>query len=388
MRPGSLASLVALLLVGVAVAQSQPTRGRVKDRGVTVRSGPSEQMAETGKLDPGTEVLVVKLEGTDWYAIEPPRGSVSYIQALFVQPQGKPDPALGKLQPPFNAVVDAPDGATEVKIAAGHADGGKPLNVQRTTLPRGTIVQVIGTRVAVEADDARINWYPIAPPAGDLRYVPASGIDMIGGSTGQPGVVVKGNKPTSPEFGPLPVTPTAKATGDWPGVVASIPTPDANWPTNPQWREAEKARIDEDFARAEKLYLELAEKANRPDGDTKLADLCYSRIQMVRELADKKRGGAAAWRPGDVTTAAPTKTEEPAADKTEGKLKLVRWEYQNQQAYAVTSQEGKVRMYLVSSGVDLSKYVGKYVELTGRVSQPKETGGIGLMSVTRVDFVR
>ena len=72
----ALASLFALAFAAATVgAQTQSTVAVVKVGSVSIRSGPSEQMAICGTLEQGAEVIAHHAEG-DWWAIQPPVGSL------------------------------------------------------------------------------------------------------------------------------------------------------------------------------------------------------------------------------------------------------------------------------------------------------------------------
>ena len=194
-------ALVPLLLaVSPLAAQSFPAVAKIKVGAATVRGTAGEFAPETGRLERGAEVTVVAAEGNDWLAVQPPRGSVSWVQWSLVEPQGKPGPD-GKFLPPFNAVVSEDNTA----VRAGAVGESKPLPVQRTKLPKGTVVRVLAAKVAVKADGDTLetSWYPIEAPRDDLRYVKRADVEW-GGTASGPGFVVKGGGTSSK---PLPGTP-------------------------------------------------------------------------------------------------------------------------------------------------------------------------------------
>ena len=89
----ALASLFAVTLGTVASGQTQSTVAVVKVGSVSVRCGPSEQMAVCGTLEQGAEVIAHHAEGSDWYAIQPPAGSLSWISQINVELKRKPGEA-------------------------------------------------------------------------------------------------------------------------------------------------------------------------------------------------------------------------------------------------------------------------------------------------------
>ena len=375
----ALASLFAVTLGTVASGQTQSTVAVVKVGSVSVRCGPSEQMAVCGTLEQGAEVIAHHAEGSDWYAIQPPAGSLSWISQINVELKRKPGEAADTF--PVDAVVNALDSG-DVKIAAGMMGERKPLNVQRTKLPTGTVVRIVGPKAKRDADDAETGWYPILPPRDDFRYVPRSALELAGRSE-KVNYVVKGQtevKPSAPEGSPAAALPsptpprsTAEVTGDW--------------PNSQLWRDAERARADGQYARAEELYLQLATASNKA-GDVKLANLCYERVHSVREQG-RTKSTSGSLRPDE------PKTPPIVNVKSEGKsligdgiLRTVRFEYQNRKVYALTGSKGEVRLYLIADGIELDRYVGKWLEIAGTVAYPKEFGGDGLLTGTRIETVK
>ncbi len=377
-------ALVSLLFVAwPAAAQSFPALAKIKAGAATVRGTPGEFAPETGRLERGAEVTVVAAEGNDWLAIQPPRGSVSWVQWSLVEPQGKPGPD-GKFVPPFNAVVSEEGTA----VRAGAVGESKPLMVQRTKLPKGTLVRVLAAKVPVklDADTLETNWYPIEAPKDDLRFVRRADVDWAGTASG-PGFVVKTGGTTSKPLPGVPmVAPTpggSKDTGDFtlsipgerPAYKPNLNKP-ADWPNNyTLWKDAEKARNAGDTRTARELYTQLAAEVNR-DGagqDLELVNLCYERIYNA--LGTTTSGG----------TTAPTRPVEPQAYKPEPpvlKADPPKAVAKTASGYLIRSKamlDGKWRVYLlydrdmvlreyvVSDGPDLDRLNESWVELTGRI---------------------
>src|SRR5205807_1708880 len=109
--------------------------------GVEVRSGPSWQHPATGSLRKGEQVLVF-FEQDGWLAVQPPQGSVSWVNHLFL---GDYDTAGRGRQ---NATIMKDD--TEVRVGTDLQAGplrtprGEPIRATR--VPRGTIVTIIGPK--------------------------------------------------------------------------------------------------------------------------------------------------------------------------------------------------------------------------------------------------
>jgi hypothetical protein len=438
----TLGCLAGVTFAGMVCSQTPttPTLARVKGRATSIRSAPGEQSPETGILEPGQTVTVVNSEAGDWFAIQPPYGSVSWISATLLEPQGAAG-ADGLRKPPFNAVVRAD---TPAPLRAGSIQQNSPLGVQRTRLPEGTIVQVIGQKVKAKAngDDLESSWYPIVAPIDDYRYVRKEALELTS-TTATVGYVVKTGATTeSPLPGAvptLPAEPAAKREGDWTlNVPGTIPgrtgggiggSKRDNFPNyHPQFREAEQARITGDIKRAEQLYRQVADEVSRdgPNKDVDLANLCYDRIFLLKKgsvggSSDDWNGTG--WRPSNTAPASPAlptmpaapsypraelpradapRTEvprseiprleaprkEPIAKVADGFLKATTFQLGNRLVYVLTDNKGVVRYYVASGGVDLEKYLGRWVEVSGDETKPRELRGDTLVVVTQITTAR
>src|SRR5262245_36695936 len=166
MRPAALVGLAVLLAPCAAIA-AEPTayRAVVVDTEVKLRAGPSDAFPETGTLPKGTPVTVEREEINGWLAVTAPKGSVSWIAAAFVEELApdRPTPKSGYVHT-----------EGDVTLAAGKADLAQPLAVRREKVPQGTIVLIIGPKVEFDGK----KWYPIEPPAGDVRYLPKTAVQF------------------------------------------------------------------------------------------------------------------------------------------------------------------------------------------------------------------
>lgn len=378
MRRTALAPTVLLLVTAPAVAQPVQSLARVRVGSAAVYSGPGEQMPKCGTVEMGYVVVVDHPEGGDWLAVQPPVGSLSWINHVHLQLHA---PAEGRPAYPANAVVHS-DG--EVKLAAGQYGDAKPMNVRRTKIPDGTVVKVVGPKVraTAEGDGGESSWYPIIPPRDDFRYVRRADVEMIGGSE-KPGFVVKSAKPGDPQPGDLPVAALPGGGEFRPSGGGTDPVGDGS--SQPLWRDAEKARLAGNYPLAEKLFKQLAEDATKA-GDTALANQCFSRIHSIRELQRQKDRGEPAARPLPADPGGTAKKPAAATVGGTGQVRVVAFKFEGRQVYALTDRRG-VSLYVVSDDLDMSRYVGRWVELSGAVSYPKEFGGTGLMAATAVEKV-
>jgi hypothetical protein len=359
------AAVFVLVLAAPAAAQPAAHLAEVTAESVAVRSGPSDQMPETGTLFRGTRVVVDHEENGQWVAVQPPRGQVSWIKHLFLKPAGPQPDGMA-----YNAVVTSEG---EVEVAAGRPGSDRPLDVRRTRIPDQTIVLVVGKKV----EHAGSVWYPIEPPDGDFRYVPKSALRVLGAQPAQSFVVRDNPKAIPPET----KQPFEPVTASVPGTPASA-VRSADWPNHPLWLQAEQASRQGDYARAETLYLRLAAEMNQTGGDAELANLCYARVHAVRE---KQRG---------TVHAAPGGRDLPApAGQWTGPGMLRRTGLPAMSGRSVYSldgpQGGRPRCYAVAgSGVDLERFKGSEVRLFGEMTYPGDFRGVGLLTVTRVQAAR
>lgn len=355
-----LALLPVALLASRAVAQPGPYLAEVTADRVAVRAGPSDQLADTGMLFRGAKVLVDHEDGEQWVAVQPPRGQVSWIRGVHLEPMDGQADVL-----PRNAVVNA---EPEAEIALGRPGFGKPLDVRRTKIPDRTIVLVIGRKV----EHNGVNWYPIEPPDGDVRYVPKSALRILSRQSGQSFVVRSPQAEPAPKSGIQPVTASLPNTAGRP----------ADWPNHPLWQQAEQAERNLDYARAEGLYLKLAAEMNQAGGDAELANLCYSRVHAVREKQRQAaRGGPP--EPG-------RKPEAPAGQWVgPGSLRLAGFKWDGRVTFALVGPPGQLKCYAVAGpAVDLDRFRGADVDLFGTVESPADLRGVGVMTVSRVRTAR
>lgn len=383
MRPAVVAGLVLALLPAAAAAQSGPYLAVVSDTEVKLRAGPSDRFPETGTLPRGARVVVERDADNGWLEVTAPAGSVSWITMQFVSGYDDKRPL------PQNLVV-ASDG--EVTLAAGRADRAQPLDIRKAKVPDGTILTVIGTPTLFDGK----TWYPVAPPHGDVRFLPKSAVQPE--RAVNTSFVVRGNDTVVPAGSTGSLTPPTAAIAG-PG---AAPKPLVN---HPLWTQAEALEKDGKLDDAEKVYFQLARAMNEPGGDHDVANLCYTRIHALREkkrLAAPAASGGSNWtasnRGSTGTLLPPVKddrsaarppttsadrTPPPSADRTppvpppaadnrpgwSGPGTLIRSALvlDGRQMYALSdSPQGQARVYVVADkGVDLERHVNRKVDVFG-----------------------
>jgi hypothetical protein len=379
MRPALVAGLVLALAPAAALAQSGPYLAVVSDEQVKLRAGPSDRFPDTGTLARGARVVVEREADNGWLEVAAPAGSVSWVHATFISGYDERRPL------PQNVVVTSEG---EVTLAAGKADLAQPLEIRKAKIPDGTILTVIGTKVQHDGKW----WYPVAPPPGDVRYLPKSAVQPE--RPVNTSFVVRGNDSVVPAgstggASPPAVGPVAAIAG--PGGAAVPPKPIVS---HPLWAQAEGLEREGKLDDAEKVYFQLARQMNEPGGDHDIANLCYTRIHALRE---KKRlaapsGGSGANTTGtllppvvkdDRVTARPASGTDrppapdrnpppPAADPNRpqwaGPGTLVRsaLAIDGRRTYSLESSPGVTRVYVVpAKDVDLERYVNRRVDVYG-----------------------
>jgi hypothetical protein len=349
------AVVMFLLIPAAGFGQSGPYHAIVVDPEVKLRAGPSDKYPETTLLRKG-DTVIVHDEENGWLAVQDPPQvvrSISWVRTQVVNfDKTKPIPQL--------VVVDE-SGAT---LRAGEIGVAQPSSIQKAKVPAGTILTVIGPGVSF----AEGTWYPVVPPAGDYRYLPKH--------------AVKYDKPATATFTVRDTTPPAVSPAGGEAPAASIPSALAAGGKNvnhPLWAQAEAAERDGRSEEAERIYFALARAMNEPGGDHDIANLCYTRIHAIRE---KKRGissgSTSNTRPAAADSSRPPSTGRvptPAAIESDrarksGPARLVRSNIglDGRTTYRLEDERGNAVMYAVpAQGVDLERYIGKRVDLTGVV---------------------
>jgi hypothetical protein len=150
---------------------AEPQHAVVTSPGAPVRSGPGDSFYLTDTLPQETAVEVYRKRSDGWCAIRPPAESFSWVFGQHV------------------TLVD--DGLAEIGKEDVAARVGSRLSSQRD------VVQVRlrkGEKVAVLARDEREGgeWFKIAPPAGEFRWVHAKDIGLADAAVEVNGEVAEG----------------------------------------------------------------------------------------------------------------------------------------------------------------------------------------------------
>ena len=373
MRPALLAGLVVALTPVVGFSQSGPYIAVVTGAEVKLRAGPSDRFVETGTLPKGATIEVDHESENGWLAVRDLSGrvnSISWVQTQFINYMS---------DRPLPQNVDVCEaGAT---LRAGQMGLAQPLNVQSAKVPAGTILTVVGAAVKFEGK----TWYPVVPPAGDFRYLPKQAVQHEKPASNA--FIVRDTSPPTPAVRPAggsaPVASIPGAGGSAvPASLVGKPGVD-----NPLWAQAEAAERDGRLDDAERIFFQLARQMNEPGGNRDIANLCYTRIHTLREKKrNTGRGSTSATRSAG---SEPTRPTRPAVNSQstsggnlppsgEGRNDETRWTgpgrlvkssltpVEGRLGYALESSPGVTMLYVVPApGVDLTRYVGKRVDIQG-----------------------
>jgi len=315
-------------------------------------------------------------EGNGWLAVQDPPQTlrcISWVPMQFIN--------FDKSRPiPQNVVVDE----AGAPLRPGKIGLAEPLPVQRTRVPGGTILLVIGPPVQREGK----TWYPVAAPPGDFRYLPKQAVQAQRGGAWHYQVREPAPAPTAGAAGSSATAGLAGTVGNsGSSRPAAMPSPLVQ---HPLWQQAEAAEQAGRFEEAERLFFELARVLNEQGNQHDLANLCYTRIHALREkrrqgprtspapsgsLPASASGSAAPARllPPETPPASAASSTGPtpaAADSPRwyGPGRLVRSAIalDGRKTYALETHPGVPLVYVVpGTAGDLDRYVNSVVQVYG-----------------------
>ena len=160
MRPSLIVAILccqAILSTSVSGETVFPYKAAATADDVYVRSGPGQNYYATDKLKRGQEVEVYRHDPGGWCAIRPGEGSFAWVSSRFLKPTDE-----------HLAVV------TQEGIAARVGSRFSDMrDVVQVRLHKGEVVEIIER----PHGDGSGNWFKIAPPAGEFRWVSAKYLD-------------------------------------------------------------------------------------------------------------------------------------------------------------------------------------------------------------------
>jgi uncharacterized protein YgiM (DUF1202 family) len=313
------------------------TAATVSVNEVDVRSGPGGGFYATGRLRKGERVEIVREVDGGYLAIKPPPGSFSWINATFVERNGR-----------YATVLGHPETPTPVRV--GSALTSVEPTVEQVKVQRGSQVIIIGPEVV--HDDGV--WLPIQPPPQELRFIPKDAVSMT---------AVVENVANPPPSAVAPIQPVS-------GVALANDT---------LWSQAEQAEHTGDTARAIQLYQLQAQQTT----DRDLQMRCYTRIQCLQQ---GNRGSTPpGYQPGVPSVAqtgdprlAPVPPQSQAVSyaptsvaqgSPPGRLRRAGFYIDNRPTYVLVDSGERPLMYVTAQpGLSLETFVNQAVELFGQLS--------------------
>ncbi len=145
-------------------ASLYPTRMSIIDpKGIEVRSGPTLKYHPTSHLNYGDSVTVLRQskDDPDWFAIVPPPGSFSWIDAKSV------------MQADRRQGVVSVDGNGQVAVLPGSLLIKEAPNAETASVASGYVVLLLRDQ-PMEANGKK--WWAIVPVGTEVRYIPKEAV--------------------------------------------------------------------------------------------------------------------------------------------------------------------------------------------------------------------
>jgi hypothetical protein len=322
-----------------------------------VYSGPATTYYPTSRLRGGDRVIVLgeSRKQAGWVEILPPSGSFSWIDARYV----KLIPGVERI-----GIVDTGDPRGTVPIRPGSNTVNTDPNVEIARVATGT--QVVLLDRATPGNGT--SWYPIAPVATEVRYLPSDAVRPGGGTYASNGynqypygTYPAGYSPNTPSYG----SPTAN-------------------PLNVQQlsQQADQALAAGNTTRAYQLYAEALGQTQDPQWRQYLQSQ-ISRIQPnsswqptggapTSTVPTYPTGTAAPFAPTGATAGVATAGPATVGQKTWsqwGVLRPTSITHEGQPMYLLESRDTQQPLIYVTSrsGTSLRELVGQTVALYGTI---------------------
>jgi len=145
----------ALLASPVSGEITFPYKAFVTAEDVYVRSGPGQSYYPTDKLRRGQAVEVYRHDPGGWCAVQPVKGSFTWVSGRFLHPTGD------------NLAVVTEEGVS-ARVGSRFSDVRDVIQVR---LQKGEVVEIL------EAPRDGGTWFKIAPPSGEFRWVSGKYLD-------------------------------------------------------------------------------------------------------------------------------------------------------------------------------------------------------------------
>jgi hypothetical protein len=370
---------LALALARPAPAQTGPDLRTVTREGAEARSGPSDNFYPTNRLHRGDTVEVLQELPDGWLKVRPPAGSYSWIPLRFLK-------HIVPEQP--NYVADIPEGVEAPVYVGSEVINDRPT-VVGAKLPRGT--QVVSIGKPQDKQDNEGPWMPIESPPGEARYLRAADVERL--PPGSAHTTAAAGSAFTPAVRPTPSAPA--------GPLAPSSAPSADPASDPRLLRdrAVRAHWAGQYDEAVRLYRQAAsagartdpalsswaagwanylESVNRPPARATPASRLPAHEVRTPNPPDKAPTPAAPpgarLAPPKGTSADANAGAAPAPEFAthSGRLREAGCGLGYQKAY-VLEADGRPFLYMTApAGVDLQPYVGRDVEVTGRVAYHNE----------------
>ena len=189
LRTGILSVGIIAVALSTASAQVQspfPYEARILNDEATIHSGPGDVDYATDRLKQGAAVTVFRHHPGGWCTIGPPKGSFSMVPASAVKLTG------------VNSGIITETG---VKAWIGTNLGEVAGPQSQIKLGINQRVEILGKVSWPSPDGQSTNdWYQIAPPAGELRWIRMADLQSLSNRRQQPNPVSNTEKTTTAQF--------------------------------------------------------------------------------------------------------------------------------------------------------------------------------------------
>jgi SH3-like domain-containing protein len=355
----------ALLPTAAGAEPTFPYKATVITEDVYVRSGPGQDYYPTDKLKRGQEVEVYRHDPGGWCRIRPVDGSFTWVSGRFLKSTKR-------------GLAEVTEENVAARVGSRFSDVRDVIQVR---LRKGEVVEVLEAPPA----DARgaSQWYKIAPPSGEFRWVSSKYLDT---EYPHDGYRKRGNESRSP------ADARAAAFSD-PGADAMLARSARSRALSPQEFKAEIDRIDLDLTVMvidESRNWSFDELRNRTNAMLDQARTAVERglarqlankiakfedikqrqeaVLAMRDRTDRSSRAYAKLRPRDDAGAERASAMSDIDDRYDGVGQLTQVVDPKAGApqYALVDKAGNVRCYVTPApGVNLYRFVGQEIGVNG-----------------------
>lgn len=360
---------------------------------VYIRSGPGKNYYPTDKIPKGEPVEIYRHDPGGWYAIRPPQGSFSWVQADILKPTGDRIAVCQKDQAPC---------FVGTRFSTAH-------DVHQVRLDKGEQVEILEIRQIGDGPQAQ-NWCQISPPSGEFRWIsgkfvdraPPSGVsrqsnadrnsrthDSVERTAQNTSWVAKGSGASNATADVSDATTSTRSTGGgatWQSTGSKKAVDDKPPPVADPF-QSELSAIDLDVSRIaadDQSTWEFTSLRRRAEALLPRADTALERgrvrlvLNRIARFEDVKRRYDMLNQPGSAI-ASTRASVLPVADANRydgiGRLTPVVSQRPNAPRFALVDDTNQVVSFVTPApGVNLQPYVGKAVGINGQRGYMPELG--------------